>query len=218
MRKNAGKRLGQVTQSVTEEMVSGACEPRLWDVLNSTLYNLCEAYPLHKDDGHIAAKMMLIGRTYAAAIERRKAGLAKKRGDLYANRVVPLIKRSALDEWISEARLLSLDRDGDLTKAIAIHGKATRLFTQISGMENRSLASKYLHFHVPAVFYIFDSKANASLRRMVPSARDAKQVRAADPLYASFARRADALRRYCVSEYSHDLNPRQIDTLLLKSK
>ena len=43
-----------------------------WDCFsNRILYHMCEEYPLHNDKDIIAGKIMIIGRTYAAAIERR---------------------------------------------------------------------------------------------------------------------------------------------------
>ena len=43
-----------------------------WSLGNSVLYDLCKTYPTHKDKKSIVAKIWLIGRAYAAAIERRK--------------------------------------------------------------------------------------------------------------------------------------------------
>jgi len=39
-----------------------------------------------------------------------------------------------------------------------------KLFSKISGLNKRSLASKYLHFHVPELFYISDSRAYDAMR------------------------------------------------------
>ena len=43
-----------------------------WDLGNSVLYNLCENNFDHSSDEKIIAKVWLIGRVYAAAIERRR--------------------------------------------------------------------------------------------------------------------------------------------------
>ena len=39
---------------------------------NRILYKMCEEYPLHNDADVLCGKILLIGRSYAAAIERRK--------------------------------------------------------------------------------------------------------------------------------------------------
>ncbi len=43
-----------------------------WDFSNRVLYDLCRARPAHDDESVVIAKMLLIGRAYSAAIERRK--------------------------------------------------------------------------------------------------------------------------------------------------
>lgn len=42
-----------------------------WDLGNQVLYDVCRQNPDHTDEQAIIAKILLIGRTYAAAIERR---------------------------------------------------------------------------------------------------------------------------------------------------
>jgi hypothetical protein len=43
-----------------------------WKFGNDILYQLCHDQPKHNDDSVIIAKIWLIGRSYAAAFERRK--------------------------------------------------------------------------------------------------------------------------------------------------
>ena len=43
-----------------------------WEYGNSVLYRMCKEQPEHKDIDVIVGKIWLIGRSYAAAIERRK--------------------------------------------------------------------------------------------------------------------------------------------------
>ena len=71
----------------------GAMRPSAWDFNNRVLYDLCRNHPGHDDDSVIIAKMLLIGRAYSAAIERRKN---KKQGEdtdsLYVERVGPMLR------------------------------------------------------------------------------------------------------------------------------
>ena len=43
-----------------------------WEYGNSVLYRMCEEEPEHKQIDVIVGKIWIIGRSYAAAIERRK--------------------------------------------------------------------------------------------------------------------------------------------------
>ena len=43
-----------------------------WCFGNGILYKMCEEFPKHDDSDVITGKLLLIGRSYAAAIERRK--------------------------------------------------------------------------------------------------------------------------------------------------
>ena len=64
-----------------------------WKLANDTLYNLCNKYPLHTNADEIVAKMWLIGRSYAAAIERRTNADGFS-GDFYYDAVAPeLLKK-----------------------------------------------------------------------------------------------------------------------------
>lgn len=56
---------------LTDERVRQAMGTTPWDLGNQVLYDLCRQYPGHTDEQAVIAKIWLIGRTYAAAIERR---------------------------------------------------------------------------------------------------------------------------------------------------
>ncbi len=58
--------------NITKRDVDLAKTDDIWALGNETLYKLCRDHPEHKNDKAIVAKIWLIGRSYAAAIERRK--------------------------------------------------------------------------------------------------------------------------------------------------
>ena len=66
MTKNADKKIS------LEDCLEKAKAPSPWNVGNKVLYDLCRERPLHTDTQAVLAKIWLIGRAYAAAIERRK--------------------------------------------------------------------------------------------------------------------------------------------------
>src|SRR5712692_9351087 len=141
---------------LTSELVEGALLEKVWDVGNGVLYDLCAANPEHTRDDVIIAKIWLIGRTYAAAIERRRDKGDAVGDAFYETRVAPQIRDSDIDRWF---KVLDSGSDTDMALNLETHKRVMDLFTKISGLEKRSLASKYLHFHFPSRFYIYDSRA-----------------------------------------------------------
>lgn len=59
-----------------------------WKYGNSVLYRMCEEEPEHKQIDVIVGKIWLIGRSYAAAIERRKNAVVVG-DDFYYDEVAP---------------------------------------------------------------------------------------------------------------------------------
>ena len=192
-----------------------------WDLGNEVLYRLCKEHPHHKIDQEIIAKIWLIGRSYAAAIERRKT---KKKGEssdgFYEQHVVRAIRSSGIDGWLktlprpSKAGLT----DSDLFQVLKTHKQVTELFTRLTGLEKRSLASKYLHFHRPDLFFIYDSRARRGIyavtpRRMPKIRYKAKSV---DREYHAFLIKCLWLRDEIRRRYRQLLTPRQLDKVLLR--
>lgn len=181
-----------------------------WDFGNNTLYALCRDNPEHTDVGIVVAKIWLIGRSYAAAIERRK-NKADGNDDFYVTTVAPAIIKSGLDAWIRKAN--NSKSWGDMIEA---HHKTTQLFNEISGLEKRSLASKYLHFHVPKLFYIYDTRAVAALRKLKSfTGRAGRKADNCDNEYRKLAEKCRALAVRIKQDYNIDMSPREIDNFLL---
>jgi hypothetical protein len=188
-----------------------------WTLGNSILYDLCSKYPLHNKADEIIAKIWIIGRTYAAAIERRKAIEAAFVGDkYYTHNVVPKILNSELDKYINELRNVPPFSESSISQSLQTHKYLTNLFKSISESGKRSLASKYLHFHLPNHFFIFDSRAQIGLSRIEPNKRiNYHQNRKYDNQYAKFYLKLIDLRNAIYKEFKISLSPREIDKLLL---
>lgn len=60
-----------------------------WEFGNNILYKMCEKNPLHNDADVLIGKIWLIGRSYAAAIERRKNADDYRGDDFYYDAVAP---------------------------------------------------------------------------------------------------------------------------------
>jgi len=201
-------------RKITKQEIEKSLANDAWDLGNQVLYDLCSQHPLHKSDQEIIAKIWLIGRSYAAALERRKNKNSDLLGDLfYEDKAAPKIKSSEIDSWLN-----SLKDDSIPEKAIEIHSKLTKLFFDISELKKRSLASKYLHFHRPDLFFIYDSRSVAAIRKITPSAEKelpSLSPKKSDKDYASFYWRCLWLKKDLQKRFRRKLSPRQIDKILL---
>jgi hypothetical protein len=191
----------------------------VWDLGNEVLYRLCREHPKHDRDDEIIAKVWLIGRSYAAAIERRKI-IQDTSDRFYEKNVAETIRYSDIDKWLTDLPD-QISTHTDLHAAIVVHKKLLVLFQRISGLEKRSLASKYLHFHCPSLFYIYDSRARSVIARLTPSLHKIKKeirlsnIEATDWEYRNFSLRAHWLRQTLEQEFARPLCPRVIDKVLL---
>lgn len=200
---------------LTLAQIRKATSPNPWTLTNKVLYDLCRAHPGHQDKDAVLAKILLIGRSYAAAIERRK-GKDGANDDFYLSRVAPSIMKSGIDGWIAQARAISPKSPDSLEAMVAVHAKTTELFRSISGLNKRSLASKYLHFHVPRLFFIYDTRAVLGMRALGGVVgRAVRSTGSGDNEYRKFAEKCLRLQRACKDRSGAELDPREIDNLLL---
>lgn len=200
-------------RTISKREVEAAKSPSVWDLGNRVLYDACKTYPNHRDDAEIIGKIWLIGRAYAAAIERRKK--VEETGDrFYEKTVATAIRKSKIDTWIG-----SIGEGGSpgSPDSIAVHKRVMDLFQSITGLEKRSLASKYLHFHKPDVFFIYDSRAKRAISQVVPRLNRIPEIdtRKFDMEYKSFVRRCVWLHQHIEHTYGVQLTPRELDKVLL---
>ena len=196
---------------LTEKFIRMAVANKSWDIGNKVLYDMCAKYPAHETAEVIIAKIWLIGRSYSAAIERRRTSKPKRDGDrFYEKKVAGKIRRSDIDAWFQTLRA-----NGSTDVALKIHRDVTDLFERISKLRKRSLASKYLHFHFPSRFYIFDSRAQSALRRVITRREKIKKSSKHDFTYAKFFGDCETLRVEIRFRYGLELEPRDLDKVLL---
>ncbi|MCL4245644.1 MAG: hypothetical protein KJ002_11015, partial [Candidatus Dadabacteria bacterium] len=156
------------------------------------------------------------GRTYSAAIERRKAFLDISGYDFYPKCVVPRIRESDIDKWFSSLKNIRLADHNNMQTILEIHYHVTNLFADISGLEKRSLASKYLHFHFPKLYYVYDARVRAVVKRFMPVKNSVKHYDGyADNEYRKFYEKCLQIRDNIWEHHRVKLTPRQMDKLFL---
>jgi hypothetical protein len=200
----------------TSQLIQMTSRGAMWNLGNDILYQLCSRYPEHKSPEVIAAKIWLIGRAYAAAIERRKNKDEEEKNDnFYESTVVPIIQKSALDEYLEKIRKFRNITNESIPAILETHKYLTDVFTQISGIEKRSLASKYLHFHCPNLFFLYDSRAVKSSRRLLHRLVVDIPPQNIDEEYGKFFLKLVHLRDLIYKQEGCLLSPREIDNILI---
>lgn len=190
-----------------------------WEYGNTVLYRMCEEEPEHKQIDVIAGKIWLIGRSYASAIERRKnAGVVGD--DFYYNVVAPKLLEVGpeLDDRITRLRESTGLIANDVKMVLSTHKFLTDVFYELTGLEKRSLASKYLHFHCPEKFFIYDSRARAGIRKLVkrPEKGILTDVSDYELEYGDFVCRMLELQEYLNEQIGVYELPRKLDSFLLR--
>lgn len=187
----------------------------LWCVSNDVLYEMCKKYPLHKDVSEVVAKIFLIGRSYAAAIERTK------NTHIYEERIPGLVHKHGknIDFNLSECN------KENLQNIFSTYDLVLRSFHEVSGKWNRSLVSKYLHFHKPENFYLMDSRAKKGLSeilKLYPAISSAKNegkrqysVSKESAEYMNFYLKCQICKQELEKEFNCTLSIRDFDNLLL---
>jgi hypothetical protein len=116
----------------------------------------------------VTAKLALVGRVYAAGLERRVTPPPGEQAIVVIGNHV-LAHGSEVDDIIQTvASVREPLEPWSMESIVERHGRLTSLLQEVAtdGKAPRSFASKYLHFHHPVV-PIYDEYARRSLSRLV---------------------------------------------------
>lgn len=186
----------------SEQLASAAASfDHDWGGVDEVLYGICRRHPGHAVRREVTSKIALIDRAYSAGLERQ---VIPDAGAQAITKIADfmLARGDEIDEIIANLALLREPLDGEAMAAIVqVHGRFADLLRQIPtrGTSPRSFASKYLHFHCPAV-PIYDSYAAARLIRLVPLREIAEPLaepQGADVEYCDFCVRFWRLYEAC---------------------
>lgn len=194
-----------------------AKEEDIWNFSNKVLYDLCKKHPKHDDLEVTVAKIHIIGRTYAAPLERIKnKDKPIDTDELYEKVATNLKKNTKIRRSIAALRRKKrIDNNKEL--ALKTHKKLVDIFEELSGMEKHSLASKYLHFHAPNLFFIYDKRTRKGFSAICPNYRTTrKRSGQFDDKYENFFLKMLDLQEWIKKKFRVTLSPRQLDRLLLE--
>lgn len=204
----------------TEKQIENAQKKNIWDFANNILYILCKENFEHKEDKYILTKVLFIGRIYAAAVERRKNKANDINDNFYIKTIAPTFSKSELDNKLHELKDLKTIEIKNIKSVLQTHYYLTNtLLYKITELNKRSFSSKYLHFHLPDLFYIYDSRVVMALKQFkiqVPD--DLKPILSLDGIdyeYAKFYCKCYDLKRQIENKYNIELSNRQLDNLLI---
>jgi hypothetical protein len=204
----------------TKRQINDSRKPTPYTFGNQILYDLCKQNLYHKKTDKILAKVLIIGRTYAVALDRNKR--EKGQGeDFYLDKVVPAFKKSKIDINIASIKKYKKITLPMIPELLRVHKSLTKELNELTKHNKRSFSSKYLHFHLPHLFYVLDSRAVKAMRNFVsrlPSElKELIPKTDVDNHYATFFYKCFHLNEQINKKYTR-LSPRELDNFLLKVK
>ena len=190
-----------------------------WSLGNAVLYDLCRTHPQHMSVREVVAKVWLIGRAYSAAVERGRgiaAGPGLSNDSFYTEALAPALIESQLDQQLQSLQTVEHVTVDEVGPILAAHGYLVGEIAKLTGKNKRSFASKYLHFHRPSLFFIYDSRATDAVRALGIRRTRVAHSAGVDAEYAAFVQTLLILRARVADQFGVTLTPRELDRLLLQ--
>jgi hypothetical protein len=191
-----------------------------WGFGNSVLYRMCiKDAPAHNDPEEVASKCWLIGRSYAASPQRGSGTARRGQSSSFWEHLAASKEWKRLDKQL--ARLNGRNRfcERSLSEILAVHAFLVGLVANQTALRNLgdrsawnhiSFASKYLHFHRPDHFPIFDSVANRALCERYPG----KRLWSGSDAFPAYGRFCRLILLYLAESGGRDWTLRSVDTEL----
>ena len=134
-----------------------------WDYANNVLYDMCKSGLSDCNKEVIAGRLLIIGRTYAATLERNKSPKE------YNNDTYQLYSCVAdLDVWKTITTELKGIKNTNKDEIIKAHYKVVEEIKKKGTNNKVSLVSKFMHFHWPSHFFIYDEQARRAITFLTP--------------------------------------------------
>jgi hypothetical protein len=188
----------------------------LYRKFNTEVYGICRRNPKHTDPEVVYLKTHLIGRTYAVSPERIKDSKYKSKDfwrefcfhivnsniDKHLNRLKKIKSKKTLTE---EEKFILIEVFNEVH---SVFKSGSRSRDKKNNPNRISFTSKYLHFHFPHLFYIYDSLALKGIREKKKDIQYRGSSKKS--VYETFYEKCEILRK---KENFKD--PRALDNYLL---
>ncbi|WP_051234420.1 hypothetical protein [Flavobacterium denitrificans] len=208
-------------KELSKREIENAMRNNVWHFANEILYKMCRENFEHKTDEHILAKVLFIGRIYAAAIERRKTKNNDINDNFYIDTVASTFLKSDLDSHLNKLKNFEALNNENLKLVLETHHYLTKVIHAITEQNKRSLVSKYLHFHLPELFFIYDTRAVEALRSFKTKvSKDLKhltELENVDTEYAKFFCKCYELKKEIQEKFNVEFSNRHLDNLLIEN-
>ena len=188
---------------LTREFITDTLAQSVQDVRTRALYELCFLHRHHFRSEIVADKLRMIQRLCA------DHGLAVS--EVSPEFAALRLGQSGVDRWFAG---LTTAEQIDPALMFEIHKRVMDVFDDLPPDQARSIASKYLHFHFPELFYLYDSRVE---RAAILLGRGECGYLAGgdhDPLYARFFACCRKLVDTFAPLAGRRPNPRELDRLL----
>jgi hypothetical protein len=183
---------------VTDTLAQSILDPR-----TRALYELCFLHRHHFQDEIVADKLRMIVRLCA------EHGL--KVNGFSPEFAAHQLGRSGVDRWFAG---LATAEQIDMALVFEMHRRVMDVFVHLPAEQSRSLASKYLHFHFPDLFYIYDQRVEAAAIEMGDGECGYLARAERDPAYGRFFACCRKLSDKLSTLAGRRLNPRELDRVL----
>ena len=122
-----------------------------------------------------------------------------------------------LDFRLSKLNTVQTPIIENVKEILETHKLLMDTFYELTGLEKRSLASKYLHFHCPKIFFIYDTRAKAGINKYIkrPDKRILRDTEC-DLEYGDFVCRMLELQAFLQERTDCYQSPRTLDSFLLQ--
>ena len=188
---------------ITREFLADALAQSILDPRTRALYELCFMHRHHFHDEIVADKLRMIVRLCA----EHGLNVTGFSPEFTAHR----LGQSAVDHWFAG---LATAEHLDLALVFELHKRVMDLFADLPAEQARALASKYLHFHFPELFFLYDRRVAAAAFQLGEGECGYLSRAEHDPDYGRFFACCRKLTERFVGLAGRRLNPRELDRVL----
>lgn len=189
--------------TLTREFVTDALSQSILDPRSRALYDLCFIQRDHLRREAVADKLRMMTRLYA------EQGVLPDGFSLEAATL--RLQRSCVDCWFSAVATAECL---DTALVLTLHKRLMDLLPGLPEGGARALASRYLHFHFPELFFLHDSRVETVALVLTRGSGSDLAKKEHDPAYARFVGACLKLVDTMAPLAGRRLSPRELDCVL----